>query len=153
MSVQVPDLMVYEYVYNGLVRAANETVMNDFHSNVVYSHMKDKIWDAECARLVRSWLKLNEDSFTAAYRDKTGGDTLRDYVTCSKIIKINAVQLVKYVECVSYNIEMHTIMANLRAITQQEADDYQLLKDWRNSIYTAIISSMSEYKAAKWANY
>jgi hypothetical protein len=112
--------------------------------------MKEKLWDKECERLVRSWLKLNEDSFLSKYNDKVDGmpPTL---LKLTGMMPIRAIQLVKYISCVTYNIELRTIQ-KMRPVTPQEEHDYALLERWERTLNAAIVAHTQEYKDAKWSS-
>lgn len=151
MSVQVPDLMVYEYVHNGLTVAANRKECDNLFSTQWRKYFKNKLWDEESKRLVLSWAKLNEDSYNAAYSNE--GAYLVDFLTCSKLIKVNALQLVKYVHCVAYNIELDTIKQKLRSVTHQEYLDFKLLIDWRAELYKNIVTCSPAYDKLPYSDY
>ncbi len=153
MSVLVPDLMVYEYIHNGLVAAANRKECDNLFSAIWTRHFRQKLWDQECKRLVRSWAKLNEDSYNAAYDDPMSNPPLLECITCNNIIRVNALQLVKYVHCVAYNIEMETIFSKMRTPTQQEYDDYELLKAWRSELYQNIVTYSEAYGKLPYSEY
>lgn len=152
MSVLVPDLMVYEYVHNGLQYAANNKTCDALYASCISVHMKRRDWDKECIRLIRAWAKLNVDSYNIKYGEKEEGMPYWMCVTGNKRIPIDAYQLLMYVECIAYNIEPGTI-EDVRPLTHQEKEDYELLKRWEDQIKTAIIKQLKEYKAAKWSTY
>ena len=154
MSVQVPDLMVYEYVHNGLTYAANNRTLDSLFASCIQRHIADsgKLWDQECERLVRSWCKLNEESYDVRYGLTEGVQPLSKILTCKKMIRVNAIQLHKYVSCIGYNIELSTI-AKARIVMNQDKMDYDLLKKWQEDITSAIVTSMQEWKDAKWSDY
>jgi len=68
------------------------------------------------------------------------------------MIRVNAIQLHKYVSCIGYNIELSTI-AKARIVMNQDKMDYDLLKKWQEDITSAIVTSMQEWKDAKWSDY
>lgn len=151
MSVLVPDDNVFEYIHSGLVYAANNRTVDDKYASCVCIHMKEKIWDKECERLARSWCKLNEDSFMTKYIDKVDGRPAHELLKLTGMIPIRAIQLVKYVGCVVYNIELRTI-EKVRPISLQEREDYTLLGQWEQQLNAAIVANTQEYKDAKWSS-
>ena len=91
----------------------------------------------EAVRLCREWLRLIEKSYNIRYKEK-GGYTYHLLRPVS--VPFQPVQVLKYAQCVSYNIE---VPGGIR--------DHMLLVDWINDMMSAIIGAMPEYKKAKWS--
>lgn len=138
MSVLVPDHEIFNHLYNAMVHSAISTTVDSRYSYVMSRHMNnhtDK--HEEAARLCREWLRLIEKSYNIRYKEK-GGYTYHLLKPVS--VPFQPVQVLKYAQCVSYNIEIF-----------RRNKDYKLLVAWINDIKGAIIGAMPEYKDAKWS--
>lgn len=141
MSVLVPDHEVFSYLFSGLAFAANNQTYNDKYSYQIARYMEGKDSEKEGKRLVKSWLYMIEKSYNAKYNDT--GTTVN--MLTVKYVPFKAVQLLKYVQCVLYNIESEGVT------TKHEQDDATLLELWKTDIMNAIIDQLPEYKEAKWS--
>lgn len=152
MSVLVADLEVYEYICCGLKYAAVNKTCDDLYSSSVSQHMKNKDWEEESLRLTKVWCRLNIECFDIQYKDKDvdNGLSMETFLTGRRIVHLQAVQLLKYVECVSYNIALNTIK-KVRQLNAEELADLQLLHTWKREIMEAILHQLEEYKSAAWS--
>lgn len=154
MSVLVLDEKGYEYVLNGFVKAGFQTQCDEYYSEFIRTHCKDKDVHDEANRLVKNWAILNELSFNAGYND-TGLDhyTLIDY---NSLWKVDCYQLLKYIDCIIYNIEIETIEQHKPVIVPlnwvELKADYELLKTWKYELTRAIVTKRPEYDKAKWSD-
>ena len=143
MSVLTLSPEVFYFIQQHIERAAYNKVVDQFYYQPIQSHFRDKEVYDESYRLIRSWADLNYKSYAFKYKEP--------FVSIAPLIKYsnieyNAFQLLKFVDCLYYNIEPEHW-----ELTDQEQTDLHLLKRTKNAIAYAIIDSLSEYKAAKWA--
>lgn len=159
MSVLIPDVDVFSYVRCGLTKTALNRVVDEFYSYSVQKHFRDKGTDQifnESIRLVKSWCRLNERSYVAAYRHHGESfDDLSEFIT-EKQYDVEAVQLVKYLQCIDYNIEDDTIQedeAKEYQLTEQDKADLKLLRAWIPEVNAAIVHQLPKYEEANWSNF
>lgn len=160
MSVMVLDPKVYEYVLNGLLMTAQNTTCNEFYAYKTKRHFEDKDIYKEAGRLIKSWAKLNELSFNVAYNEK--GLTTHKEIRLAAIWKVEAIQLLKYLEAISYNIEIETIelgnsyrrgpVENAPGLPGNAKADYEFLNNWIIDLMCAIIHKTDAYDKAKWSD-
>ncbi len=136
MSVLVLDHKVFSYIHSGLIRTAYNRTADAMHGPTIYKHFENKELGKESKRLVKSWLFMNEVSYNKRYNT----DGFTDEVLTISPLSVKPVQLLKYLEALSYNIEV---------VTNQP--DFDLLEKWITDLRYAIISEMEEYKAAQWS--
>jgi hypothetical protein len=150
MSVLTLDTPVINYIRAAIEQASYSTVVDSGHYPSIIRHMKDngsngyRDIEAESLRLVRSWSGLNDKSYAGRYREPYT-DNMEEIQAQSPFKPIKPVQLLKYVQCLIYNIEPEHF-----TMTEQEAADYKLLKRLERDISQAIISQMPEYIKAEW---
>ena len=141
MSVLVPDMKVFQYVHAGILKAAYNSTIDSFYSYSVVKHFKGCVdFEAEADRIIKSWMNLNEFSYNVRYKEES--KTLLSEFFTSSFVNLNPFQLLKYLECLNYNIEISPELFKA---------DLQLLKAFTIEITSAIVSNMPEYKAAKWS--
>ena len=145
MSVLTLGPNALNYIAAGIEKAAYNTTVNEFYFDVIRSHFRDKDTEVECLRLVRSWSDLNMKSYCLKYKDEF--ESLAPFINLDTNKPLNAVQLLKYVECLSYNIEPEHW-----ELSEQEKADLKILNKLQASISSAIIGSMKEYKTAEWCD-
>lgn len=146
MSVLILDTPQINYIRVAIERAAYNTEVNDSYYYVIVSHMRGKDIETESLRLARSWAALNDKSYSYKYKEPYVDNT--DEIEIEGPFKpITPVQLLKYVQCLIYNIEPEHF-----EMTAQEIEDYDLLKKLELNICTAIIANSEEYKTAGWSN-
>lgn len=158
MSVLVMNPKCFEYIRCGLILAAYRTTVDAFHSGAIYAHFKNRDVETEATRLIKSWAALNDLSFCVAYNQK--GDSLCEF-NGPRTYQIIPVQLLKYVECLLYNIELETIASkksyssgtvqNVPNVTNLMREDHALLKAWCGDIKDRIIGNLLEYELAHWS--
>lgn len=145
MSVQTLSPENLNYIKIGIERAAYNNQVNDFYYYPIHLHFKDKDIEKESKRLISSWADLNMKSYCLKYKDDNFvnmADFMGHYPT-KKPLK--AIQLLKYVECLSYNIEPEHW-----ELTEQEKQDLALLNKTKDAIAYAIVGSLPEYEKAAW---
>lgn len=147
MSVLTLSPETYNYIRQGIERAAYNSTVNEFYYYPIHVHFKDKDIEKESKRLIASWADLNMKSYCLKYKDD-------DFVSLSDFMSnypnkkpIKAIQLLKYVECLSYNIEPEHW-----ELTAQEKQDLELLNKTKDAIAYAIIGSLPEYEKAAWSD-
>lgn len=166
MSVLCPDPKVFGYVYQGFIKATFQTECDQFYSSCVHLHVKKMSIDGihkEGLRLVKSWSYLNELSYNVAIGQM-------EKIEMLNLIRTNhytthplcAVQLLQYISCIIYNIEISTIKSkkghkgdvvkNVPDITQTQIDDFKFLEKWQRELMTAIVQHLPEWKNGQWSN-
>lgn len=146
MSVLTLSPDTYNYIRVGIERAAYNSQCDEFYYYSVKQQCENKDIQSECLRLVKSWADMNEKSYCLKYNEKF--HSLSTFINPTFTKKpLTPVQLLKYVECLSYNIELEHWEQ-----TEQETADYSLLKKLRTEIGAAIIGSLPEYKNAAWSD-
>lgn len=154
MSVLIMHEKAYEYVLNGLITTAFRRTCDELYAYGISQHFKGKDINAEATRLVTNWAKINELSFNARYND-TGLIHYRQ-INKSAIWKVDCYQLLKYIDCINYNIEIDTIekspIVKVGSVTWAEfKEDYELLKKWQYELTRAIVTKRTEYDNAEWS--
>jgi len=142
MSVLIPDLKVYNYIQAGIEKLVYNNVIDDFHSHSINRHFHNcPDIEKEAARLTLAWLELNQKSYNERYpNEKDNINLCGFYYQTTTHRPLTAIQLLKYLQCIEYNIEI-----------EDESKDLQLLKDCINDLQNSIINNMEEYKNAKWS--
>lgn len=150
MSVLIPDLQVYNYLQAAIEKLAYTTVIEEFWSDSVKNHFRNcPDIEAEAERLILSWLKMNQDSYSKRYNE-TSEETERTnlipfYHSTYTHKPLKALQALKYLQCVDYNIE-------IKPEEEQSSKDLQLLRNCINDLSSSIIGQLEEYKAASYSN-
>lgn len=147
MSVLIPDLEVYNYVNAGIEKMAFNHTVNEFYSYEISRHFKNcPDIEEEAKRLTLVWLSLNQNSYNKRYPAEKDEINLCGmyYKTFTKK-PLTACQLLKYLNCIEYNIE-------IKPADEQTKKDLQLLTDVIDDLKGAIIGELPEFKAATWSN-
>ena len=146
MSVLIPDLQVYNYIQTGLQRLAYNNIVDDLFSNTVNKYFRNcPDYEKEAERLVLSWLKMNIESYNKRCQVKETTDLIGLYYPTFPHKDLTACQLLKYLQCVEYNIEI--VPKDL-----QQRKDLQLLKDCIDDLLNSIVHNLPEYNKATWCN-
>jgi len=145
MSVLVPDLQVYNYLQAAVERMAFNRTVDDFFSQSISSHFQNcPDISKEAKRLILSWLNLNQWSYNKRYPDEQDNINLcgmyREDVTHKPL---TAIQTLKYLQCVRYNIEIEPDLFK---------KDLRLLNECIIDLQGSIIGNMEEYKKSTWMN-
>lgn len=159
MSVQIPDFKIFQYVEMGFYVTVNNSVINDLYTHSTREHCRNKLADKEATRWIKNLLLLNCKSYSARYREPLG-DYHKLYTSIfrvGKLITVEACPLLKYLECIEYNIEMSTIENGYFTdsikfeLSEQDRKDFALLQAFRVDLTKAIVSQLPTYQNAKWA--
>lgn len=146
MSVLVLDLEVYEAIYE---KAIDYTFRNvcDINFCSVLKHKTEN----QLKKIVFDWLYLNELSYNRRYREENEPH-LNQFLKFKSNVNINTYQMLKYLECIKYNIELDTIETGFSGtekpikLKSDILESYEVLKLAIEEIKTTIISSLPEYK-------
>lgn len=154
MSILIPDLKVYKYVEAGFIYAAHNKTCDNKYSYSVVRQTENKDPFEEARRWVKNLLRLNLISYNTRYNENE-----RDNLpTTATRTETKAHQLLKYLQCIDYNIEVETIQKlgsydeDRARVNEQDLKDIKLLRDFIQDIQTAIIAQTEEYKTAKWSD-
>lgn len=153
MSVLVVDLEVYKAVYE---KALSYTFNKQVDIN--YCSTLGRLTEKEIKSIVTDWLYLNEYSYNRKYEEGNVLPELHNFLQFkSKHSTINTYQMLKYLNCIIYNIELSTIEHGQRKedikieIPENLMISYNILVKAIDEIKMQIISEMPKYKAAKWS--
>ena len=146
----IPNDEVFNYLYRGLETAAYNRTCDEWWSHRIFSHFKDKDIETEARRLVESWMQLNDWSYSVRYSEEVETKIKLRRKTLHKEMQVH--QLLKYAQCVDYNIEKETIESAGHKLTAQGKSDLWLLQQWILDIAMSIIGQTPEYKAATWSD-
>lgn len=151
MSVLVLDLEVYEAIYKKACEYQYNNEVNIEHCHTL-SENEDYL-----KTVIRDWLYLNELSHSRRYREEEE-PFLSTLLTFKGGKKINAYQMLKYLQCVMYNIEISTIKNGYDGtqgkmnISDTMMHSYKILGDAISEISQSIIAQIPQYKKANWSN-
>jgi hypothetical protein len=155
MSVLVPSLKVYEAVYNKAIDYTFRKVVD-----INYCSCLGRLTEKDIKNHVSNWLYLNELSYIRKYKfRKNEKPELKEFLTFRSNYDINPYQMLKYLECIFYNIEIDTIKTGHDGkqaeivISSIMINSYNLLKRAIDEIRQAIIGELPEYKAAEWYEF
>lgn len=159
MSVLIPEMKVFEYVQNGFVYAANNRTCDDLFASCIFHACQEKGMDqifSEAKRWVKNLITLNCKSYAARYREKELCDLAPFYK--ERTHKVEALQLLKYLQCIEYNIEMQTIEKGYGfdtikfEVTDQDRKDFALLQRFIADLKDSIIQQLPQYQNAKYSD-
>lgn len=155
MSVLVPDLEVFEQIHTKAVAYTYRKTC-DINYSYVFSHMDER----DIESFVRNIAHLNELSYNKRYAHC---DDVKQEITLPAMLKlefkgkaIDSVQMLKYLECVHYQIEMETIKKGYNGtetnlVPKDLEDSYALLGKAIEDIKSAIVKEYSDYENKKWS--
>ena len=146
MSVQTLGLEINNYVFNGLLKIAFNKTHDSFYSDKAYRHFEMKDPSTESTRLIKSWMDLNESTYDTQYDEEPNPTPLSYFFEGTLFVVESAHQLVKYLQCIDYNIE-----AKILELTEQDKSDIQFLKDLIIDLLDSIVKNTPEWQNAKWA--
>lgn len=149
MSVLTMDLKAFSYMHEGLKNTGYNSEVDDFYSPSIREHFRTKDIEAESTRLIKAWINLNDKSYGKKYKKSKNRLPMSEfYREYSHTGKITATQLLKFVQCLIYNIELE----HWRNSSQEKAD-YRLLEAWSYDLLNAIVATTQEYKNASWDKF
>ena len=111
MSILVPDTIVFNYAEAGVIKAAYNRTIDEFYSHTVSDHFRNQ-GDTfeEARRLTRNWLTLILKSYNTRYEEEGGFELLEEIRRHAG--PLEPLQLIKYLQCIDYQIETCTITKN-----------------------------------------
>lgn len=162
MSILIPDMKVFEYVDSGFIRVAFNDTIDSLYCESIREKTRPKGLDQifnESKRWTKNLFTLICKSYAARYREEL--EDLAPFFKRNNTHKVEACQLLKYLQCIEYNIEISTIEKgysealepNIKfQLTDQDREDFRLLVAFINDLKGAIVSQLPEYKTANYAN-
>lgn len=150
MSVLVPNLEVYNAIFNKAISYTFNKVCD-----INYCYTLGKLTENTIKKNILNWLWLNEMSYNRRYREDNE-PYLHQLMEFKNAETINTYQMLKYLNCIEYNIELNTIetghdgMQPKIEIPPDKKESYSILKKAINEIQNVIISEIDEYKNAKY---
>lgn len=152
MSVQVPDLKVYKEIYKkAWSYGFNNTCDINYCSTLSFTN--ESVLESH----VKNWLWLNELSYLRRYEEENLPE-LHMFLKLRSGSPVNTYQMLKYLECIKYNIEISTIETGKTGfeyeitIPTDKADSYLILCNAIDEIKSTIINQIPKYKDAKWSS-
>lgn len=143
MSVLVHDPKVFSQIY---VKAVDYT----FHKtcDINYCSTFGVLKEEYIADVIRTLCDLNCESYEKRYKEEPDKVKLSEFIVFKFTGQtINTFQMLKYLECIYYNIELDTIN---RPLNELESDSMDCLRNAISEIKSVIIKELPEYQAAKW---
>lgn len=145
MSVLVPEAEVFNKVYDKAVSYTFNKVCDINHCSTF-----NQMTEGQIKNTVKTLCDLNVESYDKAYRQKLGKAKFSDEIKFDRTGgTINTYQMLKYLECIYYNIELDTIN---RELNKLELDSMTALQKSIDEIKDAIIGEIPGYKDAKWSD-
>ena len=150
------DLEVYELVHTKAVAYTYRKTC-DINYSYVFSHMNE----SDIEEFIKNIAYLNEWSYNKRYEHH---EDVSQEIALYKMLKlefkgkaIDSVQMLKYLECIHYQIEMHTIKTGYdgmqtNLVPQHLVESYELLEKAIEDIKSAIVKEFSDYEDKKWCN-
>lgn len=135
MSVLCLDLPVFNYIREGIKKAAYKREVDEFYFYSIQNHFQHRDIETESLRLVTSWCDMNEKSYCEKY--KKPYQQISKFIE-TKYVQVEILQFIKYLQCLRYNIEI-------------EGEDLELLNNLITDAMGAYIGSLEAYKNAKWS--
>lgn len=147
MSVLVLEPAIFTALYDKLCSYENHKVC-DINYCYEATRIPDKI------EFLRTLADLNEKSYLIRYRENQTGPTLAQMIKFDRTGNktINTYQALKYLQCLEYNIEKSTIEDLAGPLSEHELTSLETLDKIIDSLKSAIIDSIEEYKKANWSN-
>ena len=145
MSVLMIDVDVYTHVYRKLIQY-------QFNSqcDINYCETFRRLSEKQIEKLVRTWCDLNEESYNCKYEEPDNKMKLSEFIDFEfNNSKTSTYQLLKWLECINYNIETYTID---RLLTEYELKAIDTLHKGIEEIKSVIIKEIPAYKEAKWSS-
>lgn len=149
MSVLIPELKVFEAIH-GKIEGYK------FHKVCDINYCSSlKLEENEAKEFIKNILTLNELSYIKRYREDTAPH-LKDFLTFKyKGETISTLQLLKYLECIYYNIEIYTIKNGYEGNEQNEIKpdlmrSYEVLKKSISELKSTVISELTNYRELKY---
>lgn len=149
MSVQVLDTNIY----NAILRRVDSY---KFHKvcDIDYSELL-KLEENDAIKFVQTLLELNVKSYISRYYDVQANYIIDYRVERINVKKCSAVQLLKWLIAIRYNIELCTIEEKgFFEITDFEKESMKLLSMAIDELQGIIISNLvPEYETAQWSSF
>lgn len=152
MSVLVLDIPVFESIYQkAWLYGFNKQV------DVNYCHALSFDNEDDLKDHVKNWITLNELSFNRRY-DEKNEPFLVNFMKFRHGAKISTYQMLKYLQCLQYNIELDTIRNGKTGfepkmiITSELMESYKLLERAILEIMQQCINEIPQYKNANWSD-
>lgn len=138
----MPEIKVYSKVYNKMVSYSFRTVCD-----INYCSIFKKIDETKAKDIIKTWCDLNEESYCLHHKRER--ITLKEYISFEYGETISTIQMLKYLQCIRYNIEDCEIK-QVRNLSATEEKYLKLLDDAIINIQGVIIGEMPEYQEAEW---
>ncbi len=152
MSVLVPELKVFEQI----LRRVDSF---KFHKTCDINYCNALSLEEKGARnFVENILHLNELTHIRTYEEEQPETMLFEMLNLSGNAKrVDTVQLLKFLQCVSYNIDLLTVRTGRRGqdsheISQDLLSSHELLLKAIEELKDTIIKELTDYNAKSYAN-
>lgn len=151
MSVLLVDEKVFEAVYDKIIQYTNNKVVN-----VNYCNALGGMTEKEAKKFVCDLLLLNVASFHAKYYDAEAFKNPANVLKLNrKVGTISSVQMLKYLQCIRYNVEVSAICYKFPAdiTSSMPVDSLRILKNAIQEISQRLIEEFTDYRDCKWSEY
>ena len=151
MSVLIPDLKIYTAVYEKSIAYTFSKVCD-----INYCSTLGRLTENQLQKTILDWLWLNEMTYNRMYNEQDE-PYLGQFVEFKPVETINTFQMLKYLDCIDYNIEIETIKTGRDGeqpkieIPSDKMESYKILCRAIDEIKSAIINEITEYQNAKYA--
>lgn len=152
MSVLVPDLKLFQQV---LRRVECFQFSKTCDINYCYSL---SMTEEAAKRFVKDLIQLNELTYDRMYNEEQQSPALHEMFTTQKDTKrIETLQLLKFLQCIHYNIDLNTIRTGRNGqenheIKQRLLNSYETLTNAIEELKSTIINELTNYKELNYSN-
>jgi len=109
-------------------------------------------------RFVKDLIQLNEPTYDRMYNEEQQSPALHEMFTTQKDTKrIETLQLLKFLQCIHYNIDLNTIRTGRNGqenheIKQRLLNSYETLTNAIEELKSTIINELTNYKELNYSN-
>lgn len=148
MSVLIPDLEVF-----ALIQRKINTFQHHRVCDIDYSEILN-MSEEQSKQFVIKLLTLNEMSYLARYREQKKPE-LSEFLQFNATETISTLQLLKYLKCIRYNIEMDTIERGYSGF-EPFIEDVEMFHKFFDPVFKRLknaIEELSDRVIAELTNY
>lgn len=152
MSVLVPELKVFEQILRKVDSFKFKKVCDIDYCNALSLEEKG------ARDFVQNILHLNELTYNRTYEEQEQEIMLFEMLNLSgNADKVDTLQLLKFLQCVSYNIDLLTVRTGRRGqdsheISQNLLSSHELLLKAIDELKDTVIKELTDYNAKSYAN-
>jgi len=152
MSVLVPDLEVFERIFK---KVNSFQYRKECDINYCYTFSAAIQSEKKAGEFVKNILELNELSYIKRYREEKEPVLQNMLKLDLKADSIETLQLLKYLNCINYNIEIDTIKTGCNGtenntIKPELIKSYELMKLAIQELQYTVINELTNYRDLKY---